>query len=316
MNKEPKIKIGVIGTGHLGMFHIEQLLNINTAELIGIYDVSDDNSKKASEKYNVFRYDSIDALCKDADAVSIVTTTVDHFYVATKALDYNCHLFIEKPITETVKQAEDLLLKAENQIIQVGHIENFNPAFCALDKKKINPQFIESHRLAPFNPRGTDVPVVFDLMIHDIGILLTIVNSKIKKITAKGIKIISNSCDMANAHIVFENGCVANLTSSRFSNKKMRKMRLFQDKNYISIDFLKHKIESFNFDNTAYDSKNFNQNLIKNNYTKSISSYNALKKELEHFINCIINNNKPVFDGALATEALKIAEIIQLQIEK
>ena len=316
MNKEPKIKIGVIGTGHLGNFHIQQLLNINDVDLIGIYDISASNAQKSSEKHNVLKYNNIDDLCNDADAVSIVTTTSEHYNVANKALDYNCHLFIEKPITETAKQAKKLLKKSQNNLIQVGHIENFNPAFCAINTNNLNPQFIESHRLSPFNSRGTDVPVVLDLMIHDIGILLAVVKSRIKAITAKGIKIVSNSCDMANARLEFENGCVANLTSSRFSNKKMRKMRFFQEKNYTSVDFLNHKIESYTFNNKNINPNNFDPSLIKNNHKKTISQYNALKKELEHFIDCIKNNTKPIFDGFLATKALIIAEEIQNQIEK
>ena len=315
MNKETKIKIGVIGTGHLGVYHIEQLLKINTVKLIGIYDISKSVSLKVATKYNVLQYKNLHHLLSDADAVSIVTTTSEHFNIASLALDYNCHLFIEKPITETVEQADILLSKAKNKIIQVGHIENFNPAFCAINNKIIKPQFVESHRLAPFNPRGLDVPVVLDLMIHDIGILLTLVDSKIKHISAKGINIISTSSDVANAHIEFENGCVANLTSSRFSNKKMRKMRFFEEKKYTSIDFLNHKIESFSYDENNTLPINFEQSLIKNNHAKSVEKYNALKKELTHFINCIINNKTPIFDGFLAQKALKVAEEIQHQIE-
>ena len=315
MNKETKIKIGVIGTGHLGVYHIEQLLKINTVKLIGIYDISKSVSLKVATKYNVLQYKNLHHLLSDADAVSIVTTTSEHFNIASLALDYNCHLFIEKPITETVEQADILLSKAKNKIIQVGHIENFNPAFCAINNKIIKPQFVESHRLAPFNPRGLDVPVVLDLMIHDIGILLTLVDSKIKHISAKGINIISTSSDVANAHIEFENGCVANLTSSRFSNKKMRKMRFFEEKKYTSIDFLNHKIESFSYDENNTLPINFEPSLIKNNHAKSVKKYNALKKELTHFINCIINNKTPLFDGFLAQKALKVAEEIQHQIE-
>ena len=316
MNKETKIKIGVIGTGHLGVFHIEQLLKIKNANLIGIYDISDSVAKSVSKKFNVKQYKNLITLCKDAEAVSIVANTSKHYDLANLALDYDCHLFIEKPITETVLQANNLLKKIKNKIIQVGHIENFNPVFCAINKKNLNPQFIESHRLAPFNSRGVDVPVVLDLMIHDIGILLSIVDSKIKHIHAKGIKIISNTSDVANAHIEFENGCIANLTASRVSNKQMRKIRFFQEKNYTSIDFLNFKVESYSYDEKNTNPTTFNQSLIKNNYNKKIKIYNALKLELNHFIECIINNKKPVFDGYLAKDALKIANEIQSQIEK
>ena len=316
MNKQSKIKIGVIGTGHLGNFHIEQLLKIEDAVLVGIYDVSKSNAEFASKKHNVVNYSALESLLSDVDAVSIVCSTSEHFNVALKALDYNCHLFIEKPITQNVQQAEILLKKTTDRIVQVGHIENFNPAFCSINLKSFNPQFVESHRLSPFNSRGTDVPVVLDLMIHDIGILLSVIKSKIKSINAKGIKIISSSCDMANAHIEFENGCVANLTSSRFSNKKMRKMRFFENKNYTSVDFLNHHVESFVFNKQKISSSNFNQSLIKNNHNNKIIKYNALKKELEHFIHCIITNSRPLFDGFMATRALKIAEEIQNQIEK
>ena len=316
MNIETKVKIGVIGVGHLVGFHVEQLLKIDRVELVGIYDISESNANEVSKKYNVSIFDDLKKLCLSVDAVSIVSTTSEHYNLASLALDYNCHLFIEKPITQTVLQAEKLLKKAKNKIIQVGHIENFNPAFCSINIKDLNPQFVESHRLSPFNSRGTDVPVVLDLMIHDIGILLSVVKSKLKTITAKGIKIISSSCDMANAHLEFENGCVANLTSSRFSNKKMRKMRFFQDKNYTSIDFLNFEVESFNFNDSKITPSNFNPSLIQNVHKKSILKYNALKKELECFIDCIIHNHKPPIDGYLATNALKIAEEIQSQIEK
>jgi len=316
MNKETKIKIGVIGTGRLGVFHIEQLLRIKYANLVGIYDISNSIAKNVSKKYNVKQYDNLNALCNNCDAVSIATTTSEHYNVANLALDYDCHLFIEKPITETVDQAKRLLHKGKNKIIQVGHIENFNPAFCAIKKKNLNPQFIESHRLAPFNSRGVDVPVVLDLMIHDIGILLSIVDSKIKHIHAKGIKIISNSSDVANAHIEFNNGCIANLTASRISNKQMRKIRFFQEKNYTSIDFLNFKVESFSYNENNINPSTFNQSLVKNNYNKKIKIYNALKTELNHFIECIINNKSPIFDGHLAKDALKIAIEIQSQIEK
>ncbi len=307
MNNKTKIKIGVIGAGHLGTFHIEQLLQIDKIDFIGFYDISEINANKISSQYSLKNYNSISSICSEANAIIIATPTSTHYDVALEALEHNCHLFIEKPITETLEQAETLLLKSVGRIFQVGHIENFNPAFCAIKNKKINPQFIESHRLSTFNPRGTDVPVVSDLMIHDIGILITLIKSKISRISAKGVKIVSDSCDVANAHIEFENGCVANLTASRFSNKKMRKMRLFQNNNYISIDFLNHKVESFTFNKNS--PKPINNNLIER-----ITKYNAIKKELVHFIDCINNNKKPVFDSVLATKALKIAINIQNKI--
>ena len=308
MNNKLKIKIGVIGVGHLGNFHLEQLSRLKNVSCVGFYDVSKDKANQATQKFNLKSYKTISSICKDADAIIISTPTSSHYDVALQGLEHNCHLFIEKPITETVEQAKDLLEKSHNKIIQVGHIENFNPAFCSLKDQKLEPQFIESHRLSTYNSRGTDVTVVSDLMIHDIGILITIINSKIKHINAKGVNIISNSCDVANARIEFENGCVANLTASRFSNKKMRKMRLFQKNNYTSIDFLNHKIESFTID------KKGSPKLINDETNKKIVSYNALRKELSHFVSCIINNKSPIFDGFLATESLKIAIQIQNKI--
>ena len=240
MSPKQPVDIGVVGIGHLGNFHIEQLKQIPDCKIIGIYDIDLSVLKKAHELHSVPCVNSLDELLTNCDAVSIVTPTRYHFDVAKKALDADCHLFIEKPITKTINQAKQLLKKAEikNKFIQVGHIEQFNPAFLALDKSNLKPVFIESHRLSPFNRRGTDVPVVLDLMIHDIDIVLSLVNSGIKEIKANGVRVVSDTVDIANARIEFENGCVTNLTASRISQKKMRKIRLFQENTYTTIDFL------------------------------------------------------------------------------
>ena len=247
MKNNKSIRIGIIGVGHLGNFHLKQLTTIQTASIVGIFDIDFERSEEISRKYNVPIFPNIESLLNEIDAVSIVTPTRHHYEIADKALNNDCHVFIEKPITDNLSHADKLLKKAKekDKIIQVGHIERFNPAFMALDICQMKPRFIEAHRLAPFNIRGNDVPVVLDLMIHDLDIILSLIKSEIKDIRANGVKVVSPTVDMANSRIEFENGCVANLTASRISQKNMRKMRLFQEQNYITIDFQKGIIEEY-----------------------------------------------------------------------
>ncbi len=239
MKTDTSLQIGVIGVGHLGNFRLKQLSNIPEISISGIYDVDLKRAKEMSRLHNILSFSSIQSLLNVSDAVSIVTPTSSHYKIAIKALDNNCHVFIEKPITDNLSHAIELLDKAseEEKIIQVGHIERFNPAYRKLREMDIEPHFIESHRLSSFNPRGNDVPVILDLMIHDLDIILSMVDSKIQNIQANGVRVISQTVDIANARLEFENGCVANLTASRISQKNMRKMRLFQQDNYITIDF-------------------------------------------------------------------------------
>ena len=266
------IKVGIVGVGHLGEIHLKLILNSNLYILKGFYDNNEDRSKVISEKYNVNSYKSYEDLCNDIDAVIICTPTLFHFEAAKFFLNRNKHVFIEKPITTNIDQANKLIdLKNKNNLVgQVGHVERFNGAFLEVESI-LNPMFIESHRLSNYPARGTDVSVVLDLMIHDIDIVLSIVKSKVKHISANGTKIISSSPDVANARIEFENGCVANLTSSRLSLKKMRKMRVFQLDSYISIDFDKSKSEIVQIND--YDKKN--------KYAMTLHNSDGIEKEIK-----------------------------------
>ncbi|MFC1724038.1 Gfo/Idh/MocA family protein [candidate division KSB1 bacterium] len=300
-----KVNIGLIGLGHLGRFHLENLMQIENCEVTGIYDIDKKKSKKFAKEFSVKPYDNMEDLLKDSDAVSIVTPTNTHYEIAKKALNSGVHLFIEKPMSETLSQAGEIvrIAKEKNLKVQVGHIERFNPAFLGLKKMKLNPLFIESHRLAEFNPRGTDVSVVLDLMIHDIDIIQNIVKSSVQSIDASGIKVISDSIDIANARIKFLNGTVANLTASRISTKKMRKMRIFQKNAYISIDFLEKKSEIFSIDSiedlpdlnfkqiTEYEYKKKNKSLLFS--SPIVPDVNAIKLELTEFIDALIQNEDP-----------------------
>ena len=322
MKNSNSIQIGVIGVGHLGSFHLKQLSKIQEVAISGIYDVDLERGKKISKDYGTIFFPSMEKLLDASDAVSIVTPTSSHYMIADKALDFGCHTFIEKPITDNLDQARALLNKAdkEKKIIQVGHIERFNPAFIILEKMDLNPHFIEIHRLAPFNVRGNDVPVILDLMIHDLDIVLSLVQSEIIDIKAKGVRVASKTVDIANARLEFKNNCVVNITASRISQKEMRKMRLFQKDNYITVDFHEHSLEEYKVYNEKPDvlsNKKVIQISTENPkyilYSKpEIQKFNALRIELTHFIDSICKNNSPKTDGASAVKALELA----LEIEK
>ena len=239
------LKAGVLGAGHLGKIHLRLLQESKKYELVGFFDPFTENAKKVAKEFGYKLFDSVEELIAAVEVVDIVTPTLSHFECAKKAIEKGRHIFIEKPITKTVLEAEAIKTLASQFHVQgqVGHVERFNPAFTAVKDKIGTPMFIETHRLAEFNPRGTDVPVVLDLMIHDIDIILSVVNSKVKNVHASGISVISETPDIANARIEFENGCVANLTASRISMKNMRKTRFFQKDAYISVDFLEKKSE-------------------------------------------------------------------------
>ncbi len=245
-----KTSVGVIGVGHLGKIHAKLYQQVEPAHLEGIYDTDHDKADKIAGELNIKAYNDCDELLEKVEAVNIVTPTSTHFEMAERALEKDCHLFIEKPIMATEEEANKIILKAKekNKIIQVGHIERFNPAVLAMSDVPMNPVFIESHRLASFNPRGTDVAVILDLMIHDLDLILSLVKSKPVQIDASGVGVISNTIDIANARIQFESGCVANVTASRISTKKMRKMRIFQNNGYISVDFIEGFSEIYYID--------------------------------------------------------------------
>ena len=234
------LKIGVLGVGHLGKIHLKCIQQIERYELVGFYDPDMDRSAQIEQEFGVPAFESAELLMAAVELIDIVTPTISHFQLAKQALLAGCHLFIEKPLTHTLDEAAELLTLAQQKErkVQVGHVERFNPAVLALKDVQLKPMFIEAHRLASFNPRGTDVPVVLDLMIHDLDIILSMVKSEVQQVSASGVAVVSQNPDIANARIEFKNGCVANLTASRISMKQMRKLRLFQKDAYISLDFL------------------------------------------------------------------------------
>ena len=321
------LKIGVVGAGHLGKIHIRLLLELEAEfELIGFFDPNDDIASDVIEKFEIKRFETIEALMAEVDCVDIVTPTFAHFETASFALKNSKHVFIEKPITETTDEAKTLMLLAReaNVKVQVGHVERFNPAFQAALPYFNKPLFIETHRLAQFNPRGTDVPVVLDLMIHDIDAILSVVNSKVKNINASGVSVISETPDIANARIEFENGCVANLTSSRISMKNMRKTRFFQKDAYISVDFLEKKCEVVkmkdapkvpgDFDMILQNAEGVKKQIYFSN--PEVHQNNAILDELESFADAINNDTTPVVTLEQATNALRVAYQIIDSMEK
>jgi len=321
------LRVGVIGVGHLGALHTKMYAQIPTAHLIGVFDVDQKRAEKIAAEFGIKAFAKFDDLLADVEAVSIATVTQSHYDVAMQVIKRGVHLLIEKPITATIEQARALTERAEiNGLkLQVGHIERFNPAILALEPYDIKPLFIESHRLAQFNPRGSDVAVVLDLMIHDIDLILSLVKSKVARIDANGVAVISNTPDIANARLQFENGCVANVTASRISQKKMRKMRLFQHNAYISIDFADGMSEVFRLadENTPLAKSTKMLGKIEEGRRKRVIIYekpkvrevNALKYELERFIESVQKNIEPPVSGRDGLHALEVAQEILQKIE-
>ena len=319
------LKVGVFGVGHLGKIHLNNWKEIEGVELIGFFDPSQQVSKEVSDKFQLPYFDNAEQLMDACDLVDIVAPTTEHFEISKAAITKGKHVFVEKPLANTMDEARELLklAKEANIKFQVGHVERFNPAFLALKGYSINPMFIEVHRLAQFNPRGTDVSVILDLMIHDIDIILNLVNSNVKYISANGVAVMSDTPDIANVRIEVDNGCVANLTSSRISMKKMRKMRLFQKDAYIGIDFLEKKTEVIKL-NTDEDKQVFTFDIETNNGKKTIaianptvSVGNAIKMELEAFVSAINQGTETpvtILDGFRAMDvAHQILEKINHQ---
>ena len=311
------IRAGVLGAGHLGKIHLRLLNESNDYKLVGFYDADEINAQKIVNEFGYKYYNSIDELIEACDMVDIVTPTLSHYDCAIKAISKQKHIFIEKPITNTVEEAEDIRqrLAQHNLRGQVGHVERFNPAFLAVQDYLDNPMFIETHRLAEFNPRGTDVPVVLDLMIHDIDIILSIVKSEVESISASGVTVISDTPDIANARIKFKNGCVANLTASRISLKNMRKTRFFQKDAYISVDFLEKKCEVVKMKNAPKQPGDFDM-ILKNAEgvekqiyfdNPEVKPNNAILNELEAFAHAINTNSAPIVTLHDGTEALRVA---------
>ena len=309
------LKAGVVGCGHLGKIHIKLMNQSESFDLLGVYDNDISISKKAASEFGCKSYSSFEEMIEDVDVLDIVTPTPSHYSYALKAVENGVHVFIEKPVCSNTEESFKLIEKSKlnNVKIQVGHVERFNPAFTAVENNISQPMFIESHRLAQFNPRGTDVSVVLDLMIHDIDIILNSVNSPIKQISSSGVSVISDTPDIANARIEFENGCVANLTASRVSLKNMRKTRFFQSGKYISIDFLNRESQIVEIDEKNSETPIMTLETSKGDKKKiyfskpDISENNAILDELNSFAFSIKNDTKPKVDIYDGHNALDVA---------
>ncbi len=307
------LKVGVFGVGHLGKFHLNNWKEIEGVKIVGFFDPNNDNAKAVVADYGIKRFMDEDKLMDACDIIDVVVPTDWHFEICMKAVRKGKHVFVEKPLCNTIPEAKDLvnMVREANVKMQVGHVERFNPAYLALKDLNLNPMFIEVHRLAQFNPRGTEVSVILDLMIHDLDIILSLVKSDVKNISANGVAVMTDTPDIANVRIEFNNGCIANLTSSRISMKKMRKMRLFQKDSYIGIDFLEKKTEIIKLkEDSDKNVFSFDLDTPKGKKTIAVANpvipqANAIKLELEAFVDSIVNNKPTVvseIDGYLAME--------------
>ena len=314
---DQKLKIGVVGAGHLGKIHLRLLQESEAYDLVGFYDSQPQIAAKISREFGYRSFSDVSSLFESVDVIDIVTPTLSHFEYAKKALESGLHVFLEKPITATVEEANELvsLAKTKGLLGMVGQVERFNPAFMAASPYIQNPMFIETHRLAEFNPRGTDVSVVLDLMIHDIDAILSVVNSKVIDLQASGVSIISETPDIANARLRFDNGCVANLTASRISMKTMRKSRFFQRDAYVSVDFFEKKAEVVRMQKAPDNPEDFAMILENAEGVKKqiffdnpeVNEGNAILMELEHFADAIRNNKEPAVSLQAGTSALEVA---------
>lgn len=323
-----KLKVGVIGVGHLGKLHTKMFRSIERCELVGIYDANPETANAVAQEFQTNVFNSINEMLKNTEAVSIAATTSAHYQLAKNAFEFHNHVFIEKPITATIKEAEELVkISNEKKLnLQVGHIERFNPGLLALEHYINDPKFIQSDRLAQFNPRGTDVAVVLDLMIHDIDIILSFIKSPVKNIEANGVEVVSDHIDIANARIQFENGAVANVTASRISQKKMRKMRIFQKDTYLSLDFVTGVSEVYHLlpvdSPVSNGSISFGEIGIGDRKKRLVyeqpesKEVNALQYELQLFVNSVLNNTKPIVSGEDGLRALCVAEEIIKKINE
>lgn len=318
------LKVGVLGVGHIGKFHLNNWKDIGGVKIIGFYDPSDQTAREVKEQYKIKRYKDPEELLDDCDMVDIVTPTTSHHELCKTAILKSKHVFVEKPLANTMEEAKEIikLVKEANVKFQVGHVERFNPALLAARKYAIHPMFIEVHRLAQFNPRGTDVSVILDLMIHDIDIVLSLVKSNVKHISASGVRVLSDTPDIANVRIEFDNGCVSNLTSSRISMKKMRKMRLFQQDAYIGIDFLNKKTEIIKY-KTPEDKDTFNFDIETKQGKRTIAvaapeikENNAIKMELQSFTDAIRMNKATEVSELDGYRAMEVAHSILDKINR
>lgn len=322
------LRIGVLGAGHLGKIHIRQILEIPHYKLVGFYDPDDVKTKEVESEFNIKSFASIENLVDQVDVVDIVTPTLSHYECAKIALENKKHIFIEKPLTYTIEQANELVQWVEETGVkaQVGHVERFNPAFIAAQELDLNPMFIESTRIAQYNPRGTDVSVVLDLMIHDIDIVLNLIKSEVEKVSASGVPIISDTPDIANARIEFKNGYVANLTTSRASLKNERKMRIFQKNSYITINFLDKKVNVYNIKELEGQSSDPFAIVVDPGEGKSkkeitfenlkVPEINAIRQELKLFAEAILEDKEPVVTIVDGFKSLKLAYQVLDEIKK
>ncbi len=309
---QEKLRVAVIGTGYLGKYHVEKYARMDDVELVGVVDIDTSEAKNVAEKYFTRAYSSHLDLLNKVDAVSVVVPTPNHFAVSKDFLAHDVDVMIEKPMTTTLEEADQLIEVAESRdlIIQVGHLERFNPAVLALNGVVNGPMFIESHRLSIYHERATDVSVVLDLMIHDIDIISSFVRSEIKTIHAAGIPVVSEHVDIANARLEFGNGCVANVTASRISTKNERKIRLFQRDAYISVDFANHEITIIKQNDKVRNSLIPGMEINQLCFTRS----DALEEELKAFVRSVKRRETPEVNGQVGRQALKIALNIMEQI--
>lgn len=325
MEATQKVNIGVIGAGHLGRFHIECIQRIPGFNLVGFYDADPARAKEIADKYGIVAFDTADSLLEKTDAVCIVTPTVTHYDLALKAIESGTHLFVEKPLTDLPETSRKLadLIESKNLVGRVGHVERYNPAFMAARNLGINkPVFIEAHRLAPFNPRGMDVPVIMDLMIHDIDLILSVVDAEVDHIEANGVGVAGDTADICNARITFKNKTVANLTASRISLKQMRKLRLFQRDQYMAIDFLEHEVqvvkllhqEPEDMMTMKLELPNGDRWIAADN--PSVTKHNAIEQELIEFYEAIQGRSEKGVSFAQGARAVEVAYNILEQIEQ
>lgn len=299
-----KIKCAVIGTGYLGKFHAQKYASLPDCELVAVVDINEAAAKDVAGQYGAKALTDYRSLLGEVDAVSIVVPTTFHHIVSKDFLEHGAHVLVEKPITATVNEADELIAiaKAKNLILQVGHLERFNPAVLGLDNEE-KPLFIESHRLSPFNPRANDVSVVLDLMIHDIDIILALVDSEVERIDASGTPVLTQGTDIANARLMFKNGCVANVTASRISMKMERKMRMFRPRSYVSVDFQNRVLTKH-----RTGTKEMFPGIPEIETEESVfESGDALLEEIKHFINCIQTGENPLVSGEAGKRALETA---------
>lgn len=308
------VKVGLFGAGYLGKLHINNWQEIQEASLIGFYDSNEERAREITDKYKINRFYNEDELIDACEIIDVVSSTLSHFSICEKAIRKSKHVFVEQPMSYTIEEAQQLvkLVQESNVKLQVGQIERFNPAFLAAKKLDLHPMFIEAHRLAQFNSRSTETNIIMDLMIHDIDVVLSIVNSDVKHISANGVGVITEAPDIANVRIDFYNGCVANLTSSRISTNEMRKMRLFQKDAYIEIDFLNKSTDIFNLKGT--EETNDGNALAKT--SPEILETNALKLELEEFLKAIKHNKRPVVNEIDGLSAMEVAHQILQKIHQ